>query len=117
MHNSKIKVLYIAGFERSGSTILNKVLGQIDGFVAWGELRDIWQHGIIENRRCTCGAWFKECPAWNKILDEAFGSIDQVKASEMTQLLQKTRASVLLHYFGALTEQFFKSRVEEYLKG
>ncbi len=116
MSNSKVKVLYIAGFERSGSTIVNRVLGQIDGFVAWGELRDIWQHGIIENRRCTCGAFFRECPAWTKILDEAFGGVDRVNAQEMVRLLKKTRASVLPHYFGALTEKFLQSNVEEYLK-
>ena len=116
MHDSKIKVLYIAGFERSGSTILNRVLGQIDGFVAWGELRDIWQHGIIENRRCTCGALFRECPAWTKILDKAFRGIDLVNAREMTKLLQKTRASVLPHYFGVLRGNFLKSSLEQYLK-
>ena len=115
MSDSKIKVLYIAGFERSGSTIVNRVLGQIDGFVAWGELRDIWQHGIIENRNCTCGALFRECPAWTKILDEAFGGINRVNAQKMTELLQKTRAMVLPHYFGVLTDKFFKSSVEEYL--
>ena len=116
MSDTKIKVLYIAGFERSGSTIVNRVLGQIEGFVAWGELRDIWQHGIIENRRCTCGALFRECPAWTKILDEAFGGISQVDAREMTKLLQKTRASILPHYFGVFADEFLKSRVGEYLK-
>ena len=114
MHNSQ-KVLYIAGFERSGSTIINRVLGQIEGFVAWGELRDIWQHGIIENRRCTCGALFKNCPAWTKILNEAFGGIEQVDPQKMIWLLQKTRANVLPHHFKISTEKFFKSNVEEYL--
>jgi hypothetical protein len=74
MQDSKIKVLYIAGFERSGSTIVNRVLGQIPGFVAWGELRDIWLHGIIENRPCTCGASFADCLAWQKIFKEAFNT-------------------------------------------
>jgi hypothetical protein len=115
MSDSKVKVLYIAGFERSGSTIVNRVLGQIDGFVAWGELRDIWQHGMIENRRCTCGAFFRDCPAWTKILNEAFGGIDQVNTQEMIRLLKKARVSVLPHYFGVVTDKFFKSSVEEYL--
>ena len=116
MSDTKVKVLYIAGFERSGSTILNRVLGQIDGFVAWGELRDIWQHGVIENRSCTCGALFRECPAWTKILDTAFEGIDRVEAQEMTKLLQKTRASVLPHYFGIWQKAFIKHGIEEYLK-
>jgi hypothetical protein len=115
MSDSKVKVLYIAGFERSGSTIVNRVLGQIDGFVAWGELRDIWQHGIIDNRLCTCGALFRDCSAWTKIINEAFGGINQVDAQKMTGLLQKTRAMVLPHCFGILTNSVFKSSVEEYL--
>ena len=116
MSNTKVKVLYIAGFERSGSTILNRVLGQIDGFVAWGELRDIWQHGIIENRSCTCGTLFRECHTWTKIVDTAYGKIDQVKAQEMTKLLQKTRDSVLPHYFGIWKKPFIKNGIEKYLK-
>lgn len=116
MSDNKVKVLYIAGFERSGSTIVNRVLGQIDGFVAWGELRDIWQHGIIENRSCTCGAMFKECPVWTKIIDTAFGGIDRVKAQEMTKLLKKTRAAVLPHYFGVLKNPFSDHGIKEYLE-
>jgi len=32
------RVLYIAGWGRSGSTILDNVLGQVDGFFSAGEL-------------------------------------------------------------------------------
>jgi hypothetical protein len=32
MANDKIKVLYIAGWGRSGSTILGNILGQVAGF-------------------------------------------------------------------------------------
>lgn len=116
MAENKVKVLYIAGFERSGSTIVNRVLGQIDGFVAWGELRDIWQHGIIENRSCTCGALFGECSTWTKILEEAYGGIDRVNAREMTELLQKTRASVLPHYFKTSPKSFMRNGTKKYLK-
>ena len=116
MSVTKIKVLYIAGFERSGSTIINRVLGQVDGFVAWGELRDIWQHGIIENINCTCGALFSKCPAWTKVLDEAFGGINEVDANEMLKLLQKTRAMVLPHYLGIAKRDFLKTNSKQYLK-
>lgn len=116
MPDNKIKVLYIAGFERSGSTIVNRVLGQVDRFVAWGELRDIWQHGIVENRSCSCGAMFRECCAWTKILDTGFGGINLVEAQEMMKLLQKTRASVLPHYFGVGQKLFRNDGIKKYLK-
>lgn len=115
MPEPKIKVLYIAGFERSGSTILNRVLGQIDGFVAWGELRDIWQHGAIENRRCSCGALFDECPAWTAIVETAFGAMEQSEIRGMVELLQKTRASVLPHYFGLSRQPFANQTTKKYL--
>ncbi len=36
------RVLFIAGPGRSGSTLLDLLLGQIDGFTSTGELRLIW---------------------------------------------------------------------------
>ncbi|MEO0647553.1 MAG: sulfotransferase [Cyanobacteria bacterium J06650_10] len=92
---AKTKVLYIAGFERSGSTILNRVLGQIEGFVAWGELRDIWEHGSVENRLCACGAPFNKCKAWSKIMDQAFIRELTAHPAEMVTLKQKNRTSLL----------------------
>lgn len=116
MQNAKIKVLYIAGFERSGSTIINRVLGQIEGFVAWGELRDIWQHGIIENRLCTCGELFLDCPEWQKIFDQAFGGVKSVDAVKMFQLQRKIRNSSLFYYLGLLPKESFKKMGSEYFK-
>lgn len=115
MQNSKIKVLYIAGFERSGSTIVNRVLGQIDGFVAWGELRDIWQHGIVENRPCTCGTTFRNCSAWQKIFERAFEGAEKINTSEMDKLQKKARFFVLPHYFKLLQDSFLKKQIHPYL--
>lgn len=115
MQNSKVKVLYIAGFERSGSTIVNRVLGQINGFVAWGELRDIWQHGIIENRPCTCGTDFAGCPAWQKVFDKAFKGADEIDTTEIIKLQKRSRLMVLPHYFGLLKNSFLKRKVGQYL--
>jgi hypothetical protein len=72
------KVLFIAGNGRSGSTILDVVLGQLDDFFAVGELRRIWDRGLIENRPCGCGKPFRQCATWGAILEEAFGSAEDV---------------------------------------
>src|SRR5918995_1530890 len=50
-----VKVLYVAGLGRSGSTILANTLGQVEGFFSGGELNFIWKHALIENRLCGCG--------------------------------------------------------------
>jgi hypothetical protein len=86
VYDEKIKVLYIAGLGRSGSTLLGNVLGQVNGFVSVGEIRGIWQHGLILNKVCGCGAPFAECEFWRPILDEAFGGMGKVDPEKMTNL-------------------------------
>jgi hypothetical protein len=63
----KLKVLYVAGNGRSGSTLIDVILGQVPGFFPVGEARDVWDYGLIENRSCGCGVPFRECPAWSEI--------------------------------------------------
>lgn len=65
----KIKILYIAGTSRSGTTILGSLLGQCDGFFSVGEIRYIWERGISENWMCGCGKNFNECPFWQKVVE------------------------------------------------
>lgn len=85
MTDKKVKVLFIAGNGRSGSTLLGVVLGQIPGFYNVGEVRRVWdeynsdhdaQRGI--ERICSCGEPFRACPSWSSIFGEAFGGLDAV---------------------------------------
>ncbi|MEJ7842711.1 MAG: sulfotransferase [Rubrobacter sp.] len=111
MGNSKVKVLYIAGYERSGSTLLHNVLGQLDGFFAAGELAKIWDRSLIENRRCGCGAPFKECEVWREILTNGFGGAEWIRAHEMVRARDSVRSR---HFPLALlpwNEHLLKSRL------
>lgn len=84
--DGKVKVLYVAGWGRSGSTILDNVLGQLDGFFSVGELSYVWDRNVIENRICGCGRPFRECPVWTGVMEAAFGGMDGVDAREMIRL-------------------------------
>jgi Sulfotransferase domain len=84
--NGRVKVLYIAGFGRSGSTILASILGQIGGFFSTGELRYVWKFNVLDNTICGCGTPFRECNLWNSVFDDAFGGMDGVDAHEMVRL-------------------------------
>ena len=63
-----IRVLFLAGSGRSGSTLVTTALGQLDGFFAAGELRYLWQRGLVDDRPCGCGAAVRDCPMWRPIL-------------------------------------------------
>ena len=71
-----VTILYIAGAGRSGSTIIDNILGRVDGMASVGELRFLWERGILEQRLCGCGRPFMECPTWSAILLEAFPDVD-----------------------------------------
>jgi hypothetical protein len=81
-----VKVLYVAGLGRSGSTILANALGQVEGFFSGGELNFIWKHTLIENRLCGCGRPARECPFWAPVFEEEFGGQSETLAREMMRL-------------------------------
>jgi len=76
----KIQVLFIAGYSRSGSTLLGRLLGAVDRAVFMGELRYVWQRGMKENQLCGCGVPFSECELWTDIIDgvKVQGHLDRV---------------------------------------
>lgn len=65
-------VLFIGGWGRSGSTLVDRLTGRLDGVVAVGELRDVWQRGVVEDRLCGCGQRFSACPFWQEVGQRAF---------------------------------------------
>ena len=78
MSAETIKVLYIGGYGRSGSTLLDRLLGQMQGFHSVGEMWNIWQKCFIENQLCGCGKPFQECDFWSAVVEEGFGGFQQV---------------------------------------
>lgn len=66
----KIKVLYIAGPSRSGSTILAQILGEIPGFFNAGEVINIWDRGIKNQGICSCGNLLEDCSVWGTVTKE-----------------------------------------------
>ncbi len=72
--SGRLKVLYLAGAGRSGSTILDNVLGEVPGFFSAGELRFIWDRNLRDDRVCGCGEPFSRCPLWQAILRRAYGA-------------------------------------------
>jgi len=63
-----IKLLYIAGYGRSGSTLLDVVLGNLPGLASMGEvssLPDVLNSG---HGMCTCGTKCTECRAWGGVI-------------------------------------------------
>lgn len=77
------KIIYISGYGRSGSTLVESVLSACSGCVGIGEAHYLIERGVVENRRCSCGELFKDCQIWNTVIAKTLtewrgGSIEDV---------------------------------------
>ncbi|MEJ7585554.1 MAG: sulfotransferase [Acidimicrobiales bacterium] len=64
------EVLYIAGWGRSGSTLLTALLGEHPRVFGAGEIRSLWKRGALDRRRCGCGRPVPDCPVWRPVLEQ-----------------------------------------------
>ncbi len=108
-------MLYIAGSGRSGSTILDNILGQIEGFFPVGEFVYVWKR-LVNDGACSCGARFRECEVWKPVLKRAFGGPDAVDARTMARVQSKsTRPRHIPLMLAKGGEKLLRSRwTEEY---
>ena len=86
MPHPSVSVLYIAGAGRSGSTLLELLLARRSRLVPVGEVRFLWQRGVVEDHLCSCGRAFSACPFWDEVLDRAYGDRRDAVAADMLDL-------------------------------
>jgi len=83
-----LQIVFVTSSSRSGSTLLDILLGSMDGFLSTGELRHIWIRGLQQDWICGCGQRFSRCDFWLEVLKVAFGKLDR-KDVDRIVLLQK----------------------------
>lgn len=98
--DTSLKVLYVAGWGRSGSTLLDNLLGQVDGFFSTGELRYIWERGELMGWKCGCGRPVTECEIWSVVLGKL--RADGATPDAATIVQWQNRVSRLRHTFSLL---------------
>jgi sulfotransferase family protein len=81
-------VLFVAGMNRSGTTLLDAVLGEPEGMVSTGELHYLWR-GLVEGWNCGCGEPLRDCPVWSTIREEvAAGGLSRWRELDAIQRAQ-----------------------------
>jgi hypothetical protein len=87
-------VLFVGGFGRSGSTLLERSVGELADACALGELVHLWERGLGKNELCGCGRPFRECPFWAEVGQIAFGgweNFDTARALELKNAVDRNR--------------------------
>lgn len=73
---TRIKVLSVVGAGRSGTTVLASILGEVHGFESVGELRYLWERGVLAERPCGCGHPPGECTVWAPVIAKTVAALD-----------------------------------------
>ena len=100
---------------RSGSTLLERLLGELDGVCPAGEVVHLWRRGVREDERCGCGEPFSVCPFWQQVGKAAFAGWDKVDVDRVARLhasVDRSRFMPLLST--AASRRAFFPGLEEY---
>ncbi|MFD0556291.1 sulfotransferase family protein [Stackebrandtia endophytica] len=91
---ARTTVLFIGGLGRSGTTLLERLLGQLPGALPLGEVTHLWERDIRDDESCACGSAFSACEFWQRIGTTAFGGwdgIDIERVSHLRATVDRTR--------------------------
>ena len=112
MPGGRVRVLYIGGLGRSGSTVIERLIGQLPGVCAVGELVHLWDRGVTEDERCGCGEPFGQCPFWSQVGKAAFGGWDQVDLSRVAALRSRVDRN---RFIPALARRHLRPKMRQIL--
>jgi hypothetical protein len=87
------RVIFLAGLGRSGTTLLERALGELPAVQPLGEVVHLWRRGIVHDELCGCGAPFSRCGFWTGVGRQAFGGWDNVDIARIAAA--RTRADRL----------------------
>lgn len=88
------RVLFLGGLGRSGTTLVERLLGELPGVRALGEVVHLWQRDLRDDERCGCGAKFSACTFWKRVGAAAFGGWEHVDVDRVHALrdaVERTR--------------------------
>ncbi len=83
-----MRAVFIGGSGRTGSTLVERLLGQLPGVCNVGEVVFLWERGLRRGERCGCGVPLPECPFWRKVGERAFGGWDSFDLRRFLALKQ-----------------------------
>jgi hypothetical protein len=109
------RVLFLGGLGRSGTTLLERALGELPGVCTLGEVVHLWQRDLRGDERCGCGVRFSGCAFWASVGEEAFGGWRRVDVDRVLALQAAVdRTRHIPQLAGGLVGAARLARVTEY---
>ena len=86
------QLIYIAGHGRSGSTLLDVLLGNLPHVFGTGELRSLFRRFPEEGVHCSCCTPLSQCSFWRSVLDKVFRACPDMDCSKAAALTRQTES-------------------------
>ncbi len=114
---SKIKLVYIAGDGRSGSTLLDRLLGEVDGLFSCGEIWNCWNRAFVENQKCACDAEFSECEYWQRVVNSVENSVGVFDVDALIKIQKRIMRIRYVPYmiFPAVRPKWYSALLQKYI--
>jgi hypothetical protein len=78
-----VRVTYVLGLGRSGSTVIGRALAEVLQAVPGDEMMAVWQRGVLEDRVCSCGERFSTCAFWQAVVATSPASFERETADRV----------------------------------
>ena len=85
MTDEGVRVLYLAGMPRTGSTVLGHALGGLPDVIFVGELNFFWRR-FAARELCSCHRPLPDCPFWSAVAGRACGHVSPGRARALAEL-------------------------------
>ncbi len=120
METNNLLILFIIGYGRSGSTLLDRMLGLIDGFQSCGEIFVLWRRLLDHREPCSCGNFIEKCSFWKSVLEKSFSFSEEdfTDLKNFAQLFYSTvnKKNFFNLYFPGLRTKRFNIKLERLKK-
>ncbi len=105
---------YIGGYGRSGSTLIDIILGNQKDVISLGAIDNIW-NWIDQDNKCACEATLEDCDFWSKILVETEKRLSFKYSNQEKNKLCKSFESIYgIKYL--ILGKFYKDKLSKYIE-
>lgn len=108
-----LDIIYVAGSGRSGTTVLDRILGTLEGVTSFNELYCLLTDGVEMDDFCACGARFSECDFWQHVMARSFDGPEHV--ARVRQLFDRVdHLRMFPQILSGLMGRKLRAEVDEY---
>lgn len=115
----ELRIVYIGGWMRSGTTLLCEMVGAFDGVLALGEISGLWR-ALYRGQACSCGRNIEDCAVWGPALkavkeEHGVGPAEYEAMAELTKRVLRTRTARELSRLAGRDEREWPDDVRRYV--